>query len=289
MAKNLSFDYSDIRRIAIIAVFSDDYLFERVVLKGGNALALALGFEGRTSLDLDFSLENDFDDPAKAEHRLKAALDNRFATVGLVVIDFVFICRPSIPREEKPWWGGYAAEFKLMSQSRHQVVGHDKLARGREALVVGPDQQRKFTIELSKFEYTTGKVTREIDHFAVYVYAPEMIAIEKLRALCQQMPEYPINRIPSARARDFFDIHLIITETDAVLSSEENKELLRNIFLAKEVPVGLLQLIANQREFHRPDWDSVRLSVAHGALKDFDFYFDFVLQQVALLKALWEE
>lgn len=289
MPKGQILDYSDIRRIAIIAVFSDDYLFEKVVLKGGNALALALGFEGRTSLDLDFSLENDFDDPRKAELKLKAALDNRFATVGLVVIDFVFICRPSTPREEKPWWGGYAAEFKLLSEGRHKLVGHDKMARGREALVVGPDQQRKFTIELSKFEYTTGKITREIDHFAVYVYAPEMIAIEKLRALCQQMPEYPLNRIPSARARDFFDIHLIITVTGTVLSSAENRDLLKNIFSAKEVPVGLLKLIANQREFHRPDWDSVRLSVAHGVLESFDFYFDFVLEQVSLLKALWEE
>lgn len=289
MPKLQSFDYNNIRRIAIIAVFSDDYLFERVVLKGGNALALALGFEGRTSLDLDFSLEKDFEDPTDAEHKLKAALEKRFATVGLVVIDYSFIRRPSVPREEKPWWGGYAAEFKLMSEARHKEVGHDKQARGREALVVGPAQQRKFTIELSKFEYTAGKVTREIDHFSVYVYAPEMIAIEKLRALCQQMEEYPLNRIPSARARDFFDIHLIITETGTVLSSPENTELLRNIFLAKEVPVQLLQLIANQREFHRPDWDSVRLSVSHGVLESFDFYFDFVIDQVTSLKALWEE
>jgi len=34
-------DYRQIRRIAITAIFSDDVLFERVVLKGGNARANA--------------------------------------------------------------------------------------------------------------------------------------------------------------------------------------------------------------------------------------------------------
>lgn len=274
--------------MAITAVFSDDYFYERVVLKGGNALALALGYEGRTSLDLDFSLENDFEDPADAQQRLKAALDRRFATVGLVVIDYAFTSRPSIPREGKPWWGGYAAEFKLLKDVRHVEIGSDKLARGREALVIGPEQQRKFTIELSKFEYTAGKISREIDKFDIYVYAPEMIALEKLRALCQQMPQYGLNRIPCARARDFFDIHLIVTVTGTKLSSPQNKDLLSNIFAAKEVPLELLQSIADQREFHRPDWDSVRISVAHGELKEFDFYFDYVVEQVVLLQPLGE-
>jgi hypothetical protein len=53
-------------------------------------------------------------------------------------------------------------------------------------MVVGPGQQRRFTIDLSKFEYTQGKLSKEIDHFQIFVYAPEMIAIEKLRAICQQ-------------------------------------------------------------------------------------------------------
>ncbi len=116
-----------------------------------------------------------------------------------------------------------------------------------------------------------------------------MIAIEKLRAICQQMPGYVPNRTPSARARDFFDIHLIVTETGTNLASGENQELLRHIFAAKEVPIGFLQLIAKEREFHRPDWESVRSSINQEGLKDFDFYFDFVLEQVALLEALRNE
>jgi predicted nucleotidyltransferase component of viral defense system len=65
-------------------VFSDDYFFERVVLKGGNALAIALGISGRTSLDLDFSIEHDFEDLEEAERRLKTALERRFATSSVI-------------------------------------------------------------------------------------------------------------------------------------------------------------------------------------------------------------
>jgi predicted nucleotidyltransferase component of viral defense system len=283
MPKSTPLDHNQIRRIAITAVFSDDYFFERVVLKGGNALSLALGISGRTSLDLDFSIENDFDNVADAERRLLIALERRFATVGLVVFDFAFGARPFAPKEGAPFWGGYVAEFKLMTD---ELFGDDRQARARQSLVIGPENQRKFMIELSKFEYTKGKLTREIDNFDIYVYAPEMIAIEKLRAICQQMPEYELNRTPCARARDFFDIHLIVSETGVNLESPENKELLQHIFEAKDVPLHLLQLIARHREFHRPDWDSVRSSIVHDDLKEFYFYFDFVLKQVALLKPL---
>ena len=62
-----------------------------------------------------------------------------------------------------------------------------------------------------------------------------------------------------------------------------------NIFAAKEVPLHLLQWIAEQREFHRPDWDSVRASVSQEALESFDYYFDFVLKQANLLKPLGDE
>jgi hypothetical protein len=89
-----------------------------------------------------------------------------------------------------------------MDRVRYKEVADNKEARGRESLEVGPGHQRKFTIELSKFEYTKGKLTREIDSFDIYVYAPEMIAVEKLRAICQQMPEYKLNRNRCARARD---------------------------------------------------------------------------------------
>ena len=283
MPRKKTLEHEQVRRLAITAVFSDDYFFDRVVLKGGNALAIALGLSGRSSLDLDFSIENDFENPAEAAERLEAALKRRFASVAMVVVDFSFNPRPFTPREGAPRWGGYLAEFKLIEEAREKQLGDDKQARGRESIVIGPDQQRKFTIDLSKFEYTQGNIVREIDSFDVRVYTPEMISIEKLRAICQQMPEYVLNRTPSARARDFFDIYLIYSITGFRVGSPGNRALLRNIFAAKDVPLEFLPLITREREFHRPDWDSVRQSINNDSLKEFDFYFDFVVEEVASL------
>ena len=39
MPQGKTLEHEHVRRLAITAVFSDDYFFDRVVLKGGNALA----------------------------------------------------------------------------------------------------------------------------------------------------------------------------------------------------------------------------------------------------------
>jgi hypothetical protein len=283
-------DYREIRRIAITAVFSDDVLFERVVLKGGNALSLALRMSNRTSLDLDFSIENDFEDLDDIRNRLQRALDNRFLAAGFVLFDFKFSAKPSIvPQGQSPRWGGYLAAFKVMEKQKYEKLEGDLAARRRDSLVIGPGQQRVFTIDLSKYEYVTGKQEVELDDYTIYVYSPAMIAIEKLRAICQQMPEYTLQRSPSARARDFYDIHLVVSLTDMNLNSLESLDLVRHMFAAKEVPLKLLEKIKDQKEFHRPDWDSVKLSSDDDELAEFDHYFDFVVEQVNSMKALWEE
>jgi hypothetical protein len=109
-----------------------------------------------------------------------------------------------------------------------------------------------------------------------------MIVIEKLRAICQQMAEYTEPRLASARARDFFDIHEAITKRAIDLTTPANLDLMRLIFEIKKVPLSLLLLIRNTREFHRPDW----YSVDAGQVESFDFYFDFVLAQIERLKTL---
>ena len=282
-------DFQAVRRIAITALFSDDVLFEQIVLKGGNALSLALGLSDRTSLDLDFSIENDFDDVEDIRNRISLALVRRFRTAGHVVFDFKFEPKPAEPREgASPRWGGYMISFKLMDQEKYErLVGNIDAVR-RDSLVVGPNQQRVFTIDLSKCEYVKGKRRVDIDDYTIYVYSAEMIAVEKLRAICQQMPEYTLNRTPRPRARDFFDIHLIVSKTGIDLASEQNLELTRQVFAAKEVPLQLLKKIGDFREFHRPDWESVRTST-RTPLKEYDFYLDFVVDIANSMKSLWNE
>jgi hypothetical protein len=114
-----------------------------------------------------------------------------------------------------------------------------------------------------------------------------MVAAEKLRALCQQLPEYELRGQRSARARDFYDIFLAVTEADVALDAAENRHLISAMFAVKLVPLRLLGALGSQREFHRPDWPSVVTSVPV-PIQEFDYYFDFVVGQVRALKALWD-
>lgn len=289
MPKTPPTDFGEVRRLAITAVFSDDLLFEKVVLKGGNALSLALGLSKRTSLDLDFSIEGDFDDIDEIRKRLRNALEKRFSSAGLIVFDFEFEPKPrTVSEGHDPRWGGYMASFKISEKQKYDELQGDRDGLRRDSLVIGPAQQRVFTIDLSKYEFVVGKVEVELDDYAIYVYSPAMIAIEKLRAICQQMPDYRLKRHPTARARDFYDIHLIAVTAGIDFNAQETLDLTRQIFVAKEVPLTFLARIKDQREFHRPDWDSVKASSSE-EVEDFDYYFDFVMRRVESMKTLWEE
>ena len=279
-------DLTEIRRLVVIAMFSDDFLLDRLVLKGGNALELVHGIVSRGSVDVDFSVQEDFGDWEDAQRRIKRALQDRFDSSGYEVFDVSF---RTIPQQQKGPWGGYAVEFKVISKKqidafrRKYPDGRRRLEQmRREAHLVGPNQQRTFKIEISRHEFCATKVERTLDDYTIYVYTPEMIAIEKLRAICQQMPEYKLRKKQIPRARDFFDVHAILTHCDIDLARPESIALLRSIFAAKEVPLVLLTNIESQREFHRPDWPAVANAVL-GSVRSFDFYFEYVVGMVCPL------
>ncbi|MGA8409982.1 MAG: nucleotidyl transferase AbiEii/AbiGii toxin family protein [Candidatus Acidiferrales bacterium] len=281
-------DLADIRRLVIIAMFSDDVLFAQLALKGGNALNLIYGLGSRSSVDVDLSLEQDFVDPDDARERIFRALKARFSEVGMRVFDERFSKRPVQAKVGEERWGGYQVDFKLIDEAKYNAMKADPDRARREALVIGPGNQRVFVIQISKFEFCQGKVETDLQDYSIFVYTPEMIAIEKLRAICQQMAEYPLRRYSTPRARDFYDIHSTVTARGVNLGTSESADLVRNIFAAKDVDLGLLPKIKEYREFHRQDWPAVELTVS-GDLKPFDFYFDFVVAQTELLKALWEK
>jgi len=282
-------DLSEIRRLVIIAMFSDDELFHQLALKGGNALNLVYKFGGRSSVDIDLSLESDFVDIEDTKERIFRALTNRFGEVKHVVFDAKLEERPVLKQEfANDRWGGYEVSFKIIETEKYDAYSGDLDRARREAAVVGPLNQRVFNVQISKHEHCVGKCEVEFDDYTIYVYPPEMLAIEKLRAICQQMPEYTKRGHPAPRARDFYDIFTILTIMGVNLSSPSNLQLISDIFRAKDVELKLIGRISEYREFHRPDWPSVELSVT-GELKEFDFYFDFVLEQSKLLKSLWVE
>jgi len=284
----MEMDFATIRRTTIIALFADDELAGMLALKGGNALSLVHGITTRASVDLDFSMSQDFPDLPRAKERIFRVLKDRFDSAGYVVFDEKITPKPRIEGEDlKPWWGGYVLNFKILPKDRYEALRLGPAARlSSQATVTGPGNQRVFKVDLSKHEYIEGREEHEMDNYAIFVYTPEMIVIEKLRAICQQMPEYTDNPLSaSARARDFFDIHETLTKKNINLTAKENMELLRLIFEAKKVPLALLARVGETREFHRPDWRDVETSVAGEPVQGFDFYFDFVLGQIERLKA----
>ena len=290
----MAIELNEIKRRIIIALFSDDDLMDMLVLKGGNALDIIYGVISRSSFDFDFSIEDEIseEDITVISDKIGRVLKSTFREVDYEVFDVTFEQRPpTLSFDMKDFWGGYRVEFKIIDAKKYVELAGNLDSIRRNATVIGPKNRKKIGIDISKFEYCTPKQETELDGYTVYVYTPAMIVCEKLRAICQQMPEYgEIVKSPSqsARARDFFDIYTIIEFFKIDLTTEENLELLKNIFIAKRVPLVLLVKIPIYREYHRQDFPSVESTVTPRTnLKDFDFYFDYVVEKSQpLLKAL---
>jgi hypothetical protein len=191
--------------------------------------------------------------------------------------------KPSLRTRDQPtWWGGYIVEFKLAERKLYDELHKDIDSLRRRAEVVGPQQMRKYTIDISHNEFCEGKLKKEVDDYTIYVYSLEMIAAEKLRAI---MTEYDVLRTKRPRARDFFDIHEIITGYGIDLTTEKNRSTLAAIFDAKQVPQSLLREIHKYRDFHAQDWPSVDASIS-GVHEPFESYFNFVVKLASSLEAL---
>jgi len=282
-----------IKRLAIMAMFSDDELFEQLVLKGGNAMDLIHRLSSRASVDLDFSMQHDFTDGLEAFcGRVERALTKTYRPNGWEVFDVKMEEKPNeLPKDMANFWGGYSVEFKLIETDKFEALRGDASNLRRHALKIG--QGQKFLIDISRFEYTLGKKEADLDGYRIYVYSPEMIVCEKLRAICQQMDEYgPVvrrKRRGGARARDFLDIYILVETLQLDISQEKNRGILVEMFKLKRVPLHFLGLIDNYREFHRVDFPAVTATIKPGEkIESYDFYFDYVLKIVDQLKPLWD-
>lgn len=279
---------------AVQAMFSDDELLEQLVLKGGNAMALVHQISARASVDLDFSLRQDFGgDIAKVEGRISQALADTFRSNGFEVFDFKMVEKPkAISDDMKHFWGGYGVEFKLVAAAVYAEHSTDLETLRRRAINLG--QGTRFLIDISRFEYVAGKQLVDFDGYVIYVYSPEMIVCEKLRAICQQMPEYgPIikrDRAGSARARDFVDIFVLMDTLKLDLMTETARETLIAMFEMKKVPLDFLGKVPDTYEFHLAGYASVKDTVSpEFQLKDFDYYFKYTLALIDQLKPVWHK
>jgi len=279
-------DLAQVRRLVIIAVCSDDLLMDKLVLKGGNALALVHNIGFRASVDVDFSMEGDFDDLEDTSKRLERALIDRFDSNGFVLFDFHLKQKPLMPAPD-PDWGGYMVDFKLIEKLKHQKFSGDIVALRRNSFPIDAFQKRNFKVDISKNEYCVGKVLENMDDYSFYVYTPAMIVLEKIRAICQQMPDYSLRGHKKARARDFYDIYTTVSSTGLDVCSVDNLHTLREMFARKSVPLEYISRIKDQKDFHQVDWPAVRDTIKQD-LKDFGIYFEFVVGLAAKLESTWK-
>jgi len=273
-----------VRIAAIVALASDDFLASILVLKGGQALDLVHEIGSRSSLDIDYSLSKTLYEFAELALKAESALRVRFDDLGYELFDFRLD-----PRHSEAEVLGAEINFKLIERTQAQEMGNDLERMRRESLVVSKNQRRKLEIQLSLNELCTEDCeTVVLDGIDLKVYRPRLIAIEKLRALCQQLPEYKLRANKTPRARDFYDIVAIQETTDLDFADPETQSLVRRVFAIKHVPLEFIGALKESREFHRPDWQSVIDSVPKSiSLEPFDFYFERTLSLSSALEPLW--
>lgn len=272
----------EIKRYVLVALFSDDTLMSRLVLKGGNALALAYGLNTRASLDLDFSIDGAFseEDLISTREKVEFRLRQTMSRYDMEVMDVVLSEKPPVLSEEQnDFWGGYEITFKLVSKGTFIKHRSDTSALRRNAATVGPGQKRTFRIDISKHEFLGDRAYVNVLGYRIAVYSKTMLVAEKLRAICQQMPEYRKlvrSHEGRGRSRDFYDIHAICTEY-GVKPTVELATLARSSFEQKRVRWDALTCLREHRSIHEDDYRSLTDTVSSkDLLKPFLFYFDWV-------------
>ena len=279
-------DLDKIKKLTLRALMSDETLMHSLVLKGGNALHLVYEITNRGSIDIDFSVEREFtqDELQIMPGWLDYILNRTFREGNLKVFYVRFIEKPksgSIPE-----WRGYLLEFKVIDKEKFNEFQGDVDSIRRNAIKLN-NQSPKYEVEISAYEYVEGATTKELDGVILRVYTLEMILFEKIRALCQTMPEYSEivkSARPKYRARDIYDIFIISKSGPLNL----DKDMLSEIFKAKQVPLEFINNMENLREHNRTNWETVRSSISESDrdnLQDYDYYFDQVLKIIEQFKA----
>lgn len=230
-------DIAEVKELVIKALFSDDELMEKLVIKGGTAFDTLYKFgTSRASIDVDISIKKDLTE--KNKKRILERIADTFLEQGYKVFDLKLVQKPSKSIDKPKFWGGYLLEFKLLALSKFKQLKNDHERKQRSAEVVGPNQRKKFKVDFSKYEFCDSKQVFDLDGFSVFVYSTKLLAAEKLRAICQQMAEYPFGT-KGPRARDFFDIHVVSTSEKLDWQDKKFAAVVKKCFKSKQVDLLL--------------------------------------------------
>lgn len=98
MPKKLIGEIFEIKKLILKSLFADDELMEIFVLKGGNALDIAYKMHNRSSMDMDVSMDKDFNDynleVESVKKKLEIAFEKIFINTDYTAFDFNIIIKP---------------------------------------------------------------------------------------------------------------------------------------------------------------------------------------------------
>jgi hypothetical protein len=242
-------------------------------LKGGSAMRLFDNLTSRLSIDADFSVEDIIYDDKMFFAAIKSSVETSFHNLRLYIIDFKIKRKPKNKKKNKPdWWGGWSCEFKLVS---HDHRGKSIEAKRRNALIPEGANSSKIIMDISEHEYCGKKRTKNFHGIKILGYSRELLVLEKIRAICQQHPNYAY-RLSKNRARDFYDIYELTVDVDDNFANR-CKHHIEKVFKAKEVPLEILKSLWMDDfiDEQRRGFDQVKNTVS-GGVKNFDVYVEYL-------------
>lgn len=259
--------------MTIVGIYSSTAVSHNLFLKGGSAMRIFDDLTSRLSIDADFSVDKKIENDKIFFGSIKSSVGAKFRKMKYDIIDFKWKKRPRTRRPKLPdWWSGWECEFKLVSFDHR---GKSNLTKTRNALIPEGANSSKIKIEISEFEYCKNSRTKTIQGVKVLGYTPELLVLEKLRAICQQHPDYEYT-LTKNRARDFYDIHELTVHSDDGFANRCSKHI-KNVFDAKGVPLKIMSSLWDEAfvDEQRRGFDEVRDTVS-GDVYDFDKYLEYL-------------
>lgn len=271
-----------IRTLVLQAIFSNDRLANLLTLKGGNALKIQ-GHTNRESQDLDFSIREHERLAEKDSLIIENSLKSTFSEVGFDVIAYKFKNKPRKRKITLPdFWGGYKITFCLIAYETKETLS-DKQLKNINAYATPLENEKKtIEIDLSFDEYTDDKEEFDLDGLTIYVYSPLMIIYEKIRAICQQLPDYKLVSNKTARARDLYDIYTLLTNKNLTnlledVLNPQNFYILEKIFKVKDVDLNSMTKIDINKNILKEDYEDTVIPQipSNDSKPDFDYLFNY--------------
>lgn len=267
----LSMRIDEVITQTIIALYRVPELSTTLFLKGGSAMRLFDNLTSRLSIDADFSMAGQIEDDKAFFNAVQLNIGKHFRELKFDMIDFKWRRKPKRKKSDRPaWWGGWLAEFKLVSLAHR---GKSIEAKRRHALIPEASNTSKIEVEISEHEYCGKRRTKWIQGVKILGYSRELLVLEKIRAICQQHPDYAY-RLSKNRSRDFYDIYTLTESTDDHFSYRCRHHI-EKVFEAKKVPLTILKDLWSDDfiDEQRRGFDQVKDTVS-GKVHGFDVYVE---------------